>query len=467
MKVPMKKNKNTIAFFNFLSNVLLRGISIFTAPVFSRLLGTSGYGVVSVYNIWARVGAVAIPLQTHGTLANARLEYPEEDQAKYQSSIMSLSLLCFLVVGAVMLIFGRSVASVLQLPVILIPVMLVHAFGSFVATFMGNKFTYEFKAGKNFALSAGTTLATVAVSLVLVLSFPQESRYMGRILGNGIVYGILGIVFCLFILRNGKTFWNRDYWKFCLPLCLPLVFYNLSDLILSQSDQVMLQQLLDNSSVGMYGLAYTFCNVLFTIFHSLNNTWVPFFFDDIKNGAREQVKSSARTFLELFTVLAMGFVLLAPEVFRIYAGREFWDGTSLIPLFATGYYLNFLCTFPVNYEYSRKKTKAVASITVSCSLLNLALNYVLIRSVGMLGAAMATTMSHGLQLLLHYVYTRYVLGKGDYPFGIRMWVLPLTGYLMAVGSVFLLPKAWLVRWGVGAALGAWELLRIRKRRSLL
>ena len=74
MKVPMKKNKNTIAFFNFLSNVLLRGISIFTAPVFSRLLGTSGYGVVSVYNIWARVGAVAIPLQTHGTLANARLE---------------------------------------------------------------------------------------------------------------------------------------------------------------------------------------------------------------------------------------------------------------------------------------------------------------------------------------------------------------------------------------------------------
>ena len=47
------KNKNKIAFFNFLSNILLRGISIFTAPVFSRLLGTSGYGILSVYNIWA------------------------------------------------------------------------------------------------------------------------------------------------------------------------------------------------------------------------------------------------------------------------------------------------------------------------------------------------------------------------------------------------------------------------------
>ena len=45
------KSKNKIAFFNFLSNILLRGISVFTAPVFSRLLGTSGYGVLSVYNI--------------------------------------------------------------------------------------------------------------------------------------------------------------------------------------------------------------------------------------------------------------------------------------------------------------------------------------------------------------------------------------------------------------------------------
>lgn len=463
----MKKSKNKIAFFNFLSNILLRGISVITAPVFSRLLGTSGYGVLSVYNVWARVGAVAIPLQTQGTLANARLEYPEEEQKKYQSSVMSLSVLCFLAVGALMVPFGGNVASVLQLPKILIPLMLLHAFGSFVTSFLNNKFTYEFKAGRNFAMSAGTTLATVGVSLLLVLQFPQGSRYMGRILGNSLVYGLLGIVFCLYILWQGKTFWNPRYWKFCLSLCLPLVFYNLSDLILSQSDQVMLQQLLDTSSVGMYGLAYTFCNVLFTIFHSLNNTWVPFFFDDIKNGARDQVKSSAKTFLELFTVLSMGFVLLAPEVFRIYAGRDFWDGASLIPLFATGYYLNFLCTFPVNYEYSRKKTKAVAVITVSCSLVNLGLNYVLIQSLGMMGAALATTVSHALQLLLHYGYTRYFLGKGDYPFGIRSWALYLGGYLLAVGSVFLIQSAWLLRWAVGAALGVWELMRIRKRRSLL
>lgn len=461
------KNKNKIAALNFLSNILLRGISVFTAPVFSRLLGTSGYGIVSVYNILTRVTAVAVPLQTHATLANARLEYPEKDQKKYQSSVMSLSLLCFLILGILMLPLGGWVIYAFRLPGILLPLMLIQAFGTFVTSFMGNKFTYEFKAGNNFFMSTGLTLATVGLSLVLVLRFPQESRYMGRILGNVTIYGILGLIFCVYVLRQGKTFWNPTYWKFCLALSLPLVFYNLSDLILGQSDQLMLQNMLSSSAVGMYGLAYTFSNVLFTIFHSLNNTWVPFFFEDMKNGERGKVRSSAVTFLELFTILSMGFVLLAPEVFRIYARKDYWDGTMLIPLFATGYYLNFLCTFPVNYEYSRKKTKAVAAITVACSLVNLGLNYVLIRRIGMMGAALATTISHGLQLLLHYCYTRYILGKGDYPFGIRIWALPLTVYLLVVAAVFLIEDAWVIRWGIGALLGIWELWRIRSRRSLL
>ena len=37
------KRQNRVAFFNILSTILLRGISIFTAPLFTRLLGTGGY----------------------------------------------------------------------------------------------------------------------------------------------------------------------------------------------------------------------------------------------------------------------------------------------------------------------------------------------------------------------------------------------------------------------------------------
>lgn len=461
------KNKNKIAILNFLSNILLRGISIFSAPVFSRLLGTSGYGIVSVYNIWTRILAVLLPMQSNLTIVNARVEFSEEEQEKYQSSILTMSLLGFAAAGLICVLFLKPISVAINLPGVLIFLMLLQAFGNFSTSFAGSKYTYEFKAGRNFTMSVGITLASLGLSLVLVLSMPQQIRYLGRIWGNVIVYAGLGAVLAVGVLRRGRTYFRPDYWKFCLTLALPMVFYSLSDMFLAQSDQLMLQSMLDSTSVGLYGLAYTFSNILFTIFHSLNNTWAPFFFDDMKNGDHDKVHTSAVNFLELFTILAMGFVLLAPEVFRIYAGRDFWDGMSLIPLFSAGYYLNFLCTFPVNFEYYHKKNKVVAVITVFCAVVNLGLNYVLIRMFGAFGAALATTVSHTLQLMMHHLYARHWLGKGAYPYPVRMWGSYGFFFLAAMAAAYLLTDLWILRWGVGAVLGVWELLRIRKRRGLL
>lgn len=461
------KNKNKITVLNFLSNLLLRGISIFSAPVFSRLLGTSGYGIVSVYNIWTRVLGVAIPMQSNLTLVNARVEYPPEEQERYQSSVLTLSLLGFLAAAILCTVFLGPIAGALHLPQMLIYLMLLQAFGNFTTGFAGSKFTYEFKAGRNMFLSLGVTLASLGLSLALVLRMPQEDRYLGRIWGNAIVYAGVGLVLAVGVLRRGRTYFRPDYWKFCVTLALPMVFYSLSDMLLAQSDQIMLQTMLDSTSVGLYGLAYTFSNVLFTIFQSLNSTWAPFFFEDMKNGDREKVRSSAVNFLELFTILAMGFVLLAPEVFRIYAGRDFWDGMSLIPLFSAGYYINFLCTFPVNYDYYRKQNKAVAFITIFCALANLGLNYVLIQEFGAIGAALATTLSHLLQLVLHHIYAGWILGKGEYPYPVKLWGGYGTCFLCAFALAYLLADSALIRWALGAVLGLWELYRIRKRRGLL
>jgi len=463
----MKKSKNRIAFINFLSNLLLRGISIFSAPVFSRLLGTSGYGIVSVYNIWTRILGVILPMQSNLTIVNAKVEFSEENQEKYQSSILTMSLMGFGAAFVICALFLKPISGIINLPGALVFLMLLQAFGNFSTSFAGSKYTYEFKAGRNFSMSIGITLASLGLSLVLVLSLPQESRYLGRIWGNVIVYAGLGSILTIGILRRGKTFFRPDYWKFCITLALPMVFYSLSDMMLAQSDQIMLQTMLDSTSVGLYGLAYTFSNVLFTIFHSLNNTWVPFFFDDMKNGEREKVHTSTINFLELFTVLAMGFVLLAPEVFKIYAGRDFWGGMTLIPLFSAGYYLNFLCTFPVNYDYYHKKNKAVAIITISCAVVNLGLNYILIRMFGVVGAALATTTSHLLQLTLHHIYAGHILAKGDYPYPVKLWGGYGLCFVAAFAASYFFSGSWLLRWGIGAVLGVWELLQIRKRRGLL
>lgn len=460
------KKQNRIAFFNILSTILLRGISIFTSPVFSRLLGTSGYGILSAYNTWTGVFSITSTLQTQGTLANARVEYPEGEQKAYQSAAMGLSLSFFLLVSGLMVLFRESVSGLLKLPALLVVLMMVHSFGTFCMSFLNQKFTYEFKAGRNMMLSVGMTLATLTVSLILVLNMPQESRYLGRIIGNASVYGLLGAAVCLWVLRSGRVFFNKKYWKFCLFLAVPMVFQNLSDLLLTHSDLVMLRQMAGDDAGGIYGLAYNFGNIIFTIFVALNNSWVPFFFENQKNGAKTEVRQQSKHFLELYTVLSVGFVLLMTEVYHVYAARAFWDGTKLIPLFVAGYYVNFLCTFPVNYEFFRKKTAAVATVTVSTALVNLVLNYVLISRIGMAGAAIATLISHLLQFTLHFTYARFVLKEGEYPFGTFQWVSYALCFAGVCVLVYLMPKLWYVRWALGAAVGLWELLQIKKRKGI-
>ena len=461
------KKQNRVTFFNILSTMLLRGISLFTAPLFSRLLGPSGYGVVSLYTVWVGVAAIAFTLQTHGTLVNARVEYPEEQQNAYQSSVMTLSLLFYLVCSAVVIAFLPQVSRMLKLPWVLVLLILFHAFGSFCLNFLNSKFTYEFKADKNMYVSVGLTLTTVVLSVILILLMPDSINYYGRILALSLTYGILGITVCSYVLSKGKTFYNREYWTLALTLALPVVFYSLSDLLLGQCDRVMLQWMMDTDMVGQYSLAYNFGGIMFTIFGALNNSWVPFYFDDMKQQRREAMHRQAGNFLELFTVLSVGFILLAPEVYHIFAGRKFWSGTNLIPIFVSSYYLNFLCTFPVNYEYYYKKTKAVAIITVGTSLLNLGLNYVLIGAMGVSGAALATAISHGVQFTCHYVYTRYWMKKGDYPFGIRLWAKYAACYFAMVALVLLTGQMGIARWALGAAIGLWELWRIRQRKVLL
>ena len=460
------KRQNRVAFFNILSVVLLNGISIITGPLFSSMLGTSGFGVLKIYNIWASVVAILFTLQTQGTLVNARVEYPEEEQKRYQSSVLFLSVVVFALCSAIIGIFIQPVSRLLKLEPLLIFLMLLQAFGTYCVGFLNTKYTYEFKAGRNMMMSLAVTLVNLVLSVILILQLPQEIKYYGRVTAIATTYSIVGIPACLLILWRGRTLFNREYWKFCIALAIPAVFHNLSDLILGQSDQVMLQHMIDNSTVGCYGYAWQFANILFIIFGALNRTWCPFFFEEMKQGKREAMMDKTRNFLELFTILACGFILLAPEVYHVYGGRDYWSSTSIIPLFVASYYINFLCTFPVNYEYYHKQTKVVAAVTIFSSLMNVALNYVLIKAIGMSGAALATALSHGMQLILHHLYCLR-LGQGSYPFPVKVWAKYAVVFFLIFAFVYATEGLWLARWGVGALLGIFELLRIKKRKVLI
>ena len=185
-------NKNKITLINILSTIILQGLAFVSGPIFSTALGTNNYGITAVYLTWVQLASTIFSLQAVGMLAAAKVTYSDEVQEQYQSSVFSLatlSYLCFSVATIVLLLFTFKWFEV---NIIMVLLGLMQGWGLYCVSSMNGKFTYEFKAGRNFILSVTTSILTIGVSLLLIYSLPPKENYWGRIIGQSSVYTVIG-----------------------------------------------------------------------------------------------------------------------------------------------------------------------------------------------------------------------------------------------------------------------------------
>ncbi len=461
------KNENALAFFNILGPIILNGINFFTVPIFTRMLGTDNYGIISIYTTWVQVFTIIMGIQTCGTISVSRSYFEERELKPYYSSILSLSCITSVAVAAVVLIFIKPISVFMELDKLIVCLMLLQSFGTYAINFVTLKYTYSKQASKNFAISVSVSLLSVVISLILIHMIPEFSnRYIGRIIGYALPNAFIGIAAAIIVLVQGRTFFLKRYWKFCIPLCLPLIFHNLSQIILGQSDRVMLQQILsNNSAVGIYSFVFTFTHILNIIWNALNNTWVPFYYDYVKQGEIKTIERKSKNYIFLYTILTAGFILLSPEVIKLFASKDFWSGTYLVPVMAFSCYMIFLYSFPVNFEFYHKKTAIIAVGTFGAGMLNILFNLLLIPIWGITGAAVATAASYTMLFIFHQLIARYLVRK-DYNYKFIRF-LPGTAAVIAASAVFYLTlDFWYIRWAAGAALGVCLVIRVYRNKSI-
>lgn len=460
-----KKSLNKIAIINLVSTIVLQGIAFFSAPIFSRLLGTSNYGIISVYRTWVSLAATILSLQLASTIANARASFNSEDQEKYQSSVMSLSILVYGMLSIIVLIVCLILSNYIAINILMVVCVLLQGLGTYLVNTLNSKLTYEFKANKNALIAIVLSVGNIAFSLIFVLLLDKDNNYWGKIFGELIINVLVGLIGYVLIFYKGKTFYNKEYWKFTIPIALPTIFHLLANIILSQSDKLMLQKLLGNSSVGVYALAFTFASIMSTIYGALNNTWVPFYFEYTKYRQLDEVKKHAKNYVELYTIISCGFMLLSREVFHIIADKSYWNGTSYVVVFAVGLYMVFLYSFPVNYEFYYKKTKLIAIGTTLAAVCNISLNYIFIRVCGAIGAVLATTISYILQFTFHYICAQRII-KEEFPYSMKIF-LPGIGIVYTVAIFSLLSQSYvIIRWLLAGGIGIYLLKKIYSRKSL-
>lgn len=459
------KSSNKITLINIISLILSQGIIFLTTPIFTRLLGTYNYGKVSVFMAMADIVYVIFSLNTVSSLGVAQNEYLSDEQDKYQSSILTLSSLSFLFFTVIYIIFLNSIANYFGYGKMFAFLIVIYAYSVFLNSFATTRYIYAFRAEINLLISIITTISSVLLSLIFISHLEEMHKFYGRIIAFLIPNLLIGAIVAVNIILLGKTFYNKNYWKFCIYFSLPTIIHTISNMILAQSDRLMIDKMSDSSQTGIYSLAYGFGSIVVIIYDALNKSWIPFYYEYLLEGDENIIKIHTKEYIELYLVIICGFLMVFPEIFHIYASDAFWEGENIIPILIIGFFLMFLYSICINYEFFIKKTKFMAVITASAALLNIFLNYFMIRKWGIIGAAYATTISYLYEFVVHFIYCRFYYRK-NFPFDFCFFIKPIL--IFSVGMIIfrLSCNFNIYRWIIGFGLGCYIIYKINRKKRI-
>lgn len=414
-----KKYTTDIATIGVANLVLaLRGIILL--PIFSKILGTSGYG------IWAQALvtlSLILPLSSLLLdVAPVRFLAGSKDRREIRGGLFSLLIFVLFwssFIGLVLYLLSAMVADslfgdisalpVVQLLSLVIPIDAINVIllGYFRA-FRQMKTYSAFNIAKSFGE-------------VILLAYVLLSGYgiVGAIISILIIRIAVNIImFTIIVYQAGIGAPDFSRIKPYLKLCIPLIPSALSSWVTNSSDRYIIGIFLGISSVGIYSGAYILGSVIGFFSSPLATVLVPTLSKAYDEGRISEVNTylsySLKYFLMLAIPSAFGLSILASSLLGILSTPEFVPTGSIItPIIALSFVLFGVYVVLGQVYLLVKRTNISAILWAIAAAVNLGLNIILVPLIGVLGAALTTLFSFAMVTIFTIFFcSRYF--KVDY-----------------------------------------------------
>lgn len=426
-------------------NFMQKGISFLTAPIFTRLLTTEEYGVITIYLSWVDViGIFAMFGLYNNVYCRGILEF-KEDKKNFTFSLLSLANVITLAVFAIVWITNKYVFHFLNVPDILILFMFFSFLFEPAFEFWktDQRFAYKYKMLCFFMILV--MVFAPALSVAGIFLFPAN-KVAARIIGANVVTLVLGMGCYISELCKSDRKPKIAYWKYAVLYNLPLIPYFLSSYVLSSSDRLMIGYFCGEDKAGIYGIAYTMSAVVNIVWNSINATLVPTIYQRCDDGRRSTLSRLIVPIIAGYGGVCTLIMLLSPEIIRFLAPSSYGEGMYIIPVIVGGvFYMSIFSIFS-NIIYYEKKPKYVMGAGVAAAVANFILNLIFIPLCGYFAAGYTTLASYLLQVVWSYIAVKKVTGESVYDMK-KLGVIGLIVLIMSIGSPLLYSYTW-IRWGL-------------------
>jgi len=391
-----------------IGGVALQLVGIITLPVFARVFSPADFGIIELATVILAILMIVVDGGMASASQRSYFDHGDEEEAQ-RRRILVTALLFQLALGAVVataltvfadplsraLFEGRDVSGLLMILGAMLP-----AFA--LAQFTREILRLEFRAWSYLASSVAGAIVGATVSILAVVAWDAgvEGPFIGLFAGTAVsaLYG-LALVWRRLVARP-----SRRELDIMLRFGVHLIPTALALWSLSLIDRVMLAQLADLEELGQYAIATRVALPVLMLVMALALAFSPFALSLFQSDPEREKDVRARILTDFTAGLVLvGLVsaLWAREIAELVAPDfdESFRAVGLVAFGLVGFGISSVVVAGISFT---RQTKWLTLYTGAATLLNIALNVVLIPPLGMIGTALATLVAYGLLAGLYY-----------------------------------------------------------------
>lgn len=369
-------------------------ISFLTTLYIARELGPTNYGELSYAVSFVALFSFIASLGLDNVLYRELIKHPEK-----RDELLGSAFLIRIISAATAIVLTVISVYILSAPDVSRILIIILSFGFIFQSF--NVIGYEFQAK--------VRVKSISILSLLVGFILNALKIAAIYTGQGVIYLALillleGVLFAVgYVYLYQRTFSKIRLWKFERSIMRKLIIdswpYILTGaltVLYTRADQVMLKNLVDGTTVGIYDAAVRLCELWYFIPGMIAGSLLPAIING-RSSSHEEYRKRTRLLLffliSLSVCVAVFMSLFAQEIILLVYGKEFIDSVLVLRI----YIWSLIPTSVVIYmSYVLLVENARILLFFSAllgAIINIGLNTLLIPNHQATGAAVAALLT--------------------------------------------------------------------------
>ena len=385
------------------AEILVRAVSFLTTPIFSRILPVEVYGEVKTFESWLSILAPILSLGLFTNIEIAQYQFKEKFK-QYVSATMFLIICIHGAVFCLAMMFRTQLCSVLGFThsMLVVTVLYCCFYSCILCLMRAQRILLDYKGATLLSLLATVPSVLLSVWCCAHVSGLSDNALLDvRVVSFYTPVILIGAVAAGIFIFHQHTFVQMNYWRYALKVSVPLIMYQISLQILTQSDRVMIKYMVGSAEAAIFSIGTTVIYIVEVLHKGLESAWIPWLYRQLEKRKFDQIQKTLYGILGGFGVLFVGTMLLGKEIVFVLGGHEYAQAVWLLGPMLAGVIFQFLMLKLADIEKFYQKGSYVGAVSILIALLNLGLNYIGILWGGYRMAAYTTMLSYIVSVVIH------------------------------------------------------------------